>query len=113
MPTFVDLNDLETLSLQHRKNAFLEENGLNSKLRQIKAQNSILSGRSGDPYGRLGDWCHTQESWRLRQCGHRKCPQNGTPWTRVTTSLLTLGRWRINLPNHVQIRTVIDTGNKS
>ena len=56
MPTFEDLNDLETLSLHHRKNAFLQENGLNSKLQQIKAQNSILSGRSGDPYGRLGDW---------------------------------------------------------
>ena len=56
MPTFVDLNDLETLSLHHRKNAFLQENGLNSKLQQIKAQNSILSRGSGDPYGILGYW---------------------------------------------------------
>ena len=107
MPTFVDLNDLETLSLFIiEKNAFLQENGLNSKLKQIKAQNSILSGRSGDMYRRLGDWYHIRESWRLRQCGHCKCPQNGAPWTRVTTSLSTLGRWRINLPNHVHIRTV-------
>lgn len=53
IPTFVDLNDLKTLSLHHRKNAFLQENGLNSKLQQIKAQIQFYPGNLET---HTGDW---------------------------------------------------------
>ena len=41
-------------NFESRKIRSLGENGINSKLKQRKAYNSILSGRFGDPYGRPG-----------------------------------------------------------
>ena len=38
------------------------ENGINSKLKHRKANDSILYGRFGDPYGRPRDWCHIRET---------------------------------------------------
>ena len=41
-------------------------NGLNFKLKHRKAQKSILSGRFGDLYGRVGDQClYIQYSWQV------------------------------------------------
>ena len=37
--------------------------GLNSKLKHRKDHKSILSRRFGNPYRRLGDWCHIRGSW--------------------------------------------------
>ena len=43
----------------------LGEKGINSKVKHRKAQNAILSGRFGDPYGRPGDCCRIRESWHV------------------------------------------------
>ena len=45
-----------------RKIQFCDKNGLHLKLTHIKGQKMILSGRYGDPYGRLGDWCRIRET---------------------------------------------------
>ena len=42
-----------------------EKNGLNFKLKQRKAQKSILSMRFGDLYKRARDQCCIQESWHI------------------------------------------------
>ena len=53
------------LNYESKKIQILGENGINSKLKHRKAHNSILQGRFGDLYGRLGDRCCIWESWQV------------------------------------------------
>ena len=52
----------QKLNYESKKIRILGENGMNFKLKHRKAHNSILSGRFGYRYGRLGDWCHIWET---------------------------------------------------
>ena len=56
---------LQKPNFESKTTRILGEKGINSKVKHRKAQNAILSGRLGDPYGRPGDCCRIRESWRV------------------------------------------------
>ena len=62
---FFDRRLPQKMTYESRKYQISGEIGINSKLKHRKAHNSILSWRFGDPYRRLGDWCHVRASWQV------------------------------------------------